>query len=57
VQNRLRTANSLQLATSAANSTTNLIAASTVDITSYIQINQTNTGATYVLPNPTAATR
>ncbi len=57
VQNRFRTANSLQLPTSAANSTTNLIAASTVDITSYIQINQTNTGATYVLPNPTAATR
>lgn len=57
VQNRFRTANTLQLTTSAANSTTNLVAASTIDIYSYIQINQTNTGATYTIPNPTAPTR
>lgn len=45
------------LATSPANSTTNLVAASTVDLYAYIQINQTNTWATYTIPTPTSATR
>ena len=57
VQNRFRTANTLQLTTSAANSTTNLVAASTVDLYAYIQINQTNTWATYTIPTPTSPTR
>jgi len=57
VQNRFRTANTLILPTSAANSTTNLVAWDTVDIYSYIQINQRNVWATYTIPNPTSTTR
>jgi len=57
VQNRLRTANTLHLPTSAANSTTNLVASSTVDIYSYIQIDQTNIWATYTIPSPTSPIR